>query len=470
MKTIKTLLISGILLVTAGAAYADHKLLVTDVLGAKEAEVQVGYEYSSLRPTIVGGGKYSKIDSAFVTTGAVGIGHGLQFDLSLREDMHNQDLESSGVVNHNGTGRVSTGFSYRLDYFQSPKLALLTGIGLTFAGEGHNPVSGSGATAVSPFVAASYQVGSGYTPYAVYRANLRDRKWAGNSHEVALGVENELSKTVTVGAKAAVVFGTGSPESSTTEDGSFEINSHLRVANNLYLLSSVAALQQSRRTIGDIKQQSISGIKTGVALYYYFGGTPPAVKVQMPAPEPVVATAAQALAPKPVSKVTEQALAPKPMAVTVASAPVTVVAAPASSPAVTTYFAPVAVVAKSTPVKSGRDYCGTPAPIIIEFGGSNTSVKTHNHEHLDRLGRFLKENPTAKGRVEGYTAHGTAAGMVKLSQARAESVQNYIVTTFGIDGSRLSAIGYGQAHPIASNKTAAGRRKNFRVIAVFTCE
>jgi outer membrane protein OmpA-like peptidoglycan-associated protein len=472
MKTIETLLIGGILLATASTACADHKLLITDVVGAKGAEVQTGYEYSSLRPTIVGGRKYSKIDSAFVTTGAVGIGHGFQLDLSLRQELHNQDLEPSGVADHSGAGRVSTGFRYRFNCSQNPQLALLTGIGFTFAGEGHNPVTGDGSTDVSPFVAASYQMGSGYTPYALYRANLREKKWAGNSHEVALGVDKELSKTVTLGIKGAVAFGTGSPESSTTEDASFELNSYLRVAKNFYLIPSVAALQQSRRTIGDIRQQSVAGIKTGLALYYYFGGTPAAVKNIAPAPEPVVAVVAVVPAPKLVARVTELAVAPKPKVVAVSPAAVVVkiVAASASSPAVITEFAPVAVVATSTSAKSGRDYCANPATVVIEFGGSKTSVKAEYYKQLDKLGRFLKENRSAKGKIEGYSAHGTAAGMMKLSQARAESVRDYIVTTFGIDCSRLSAIGYGQAHPIASNKTAAGRRKNFRMIAVITCE
>lgn len=51
----------------------------------------------------------------------------------------------------------------------------------------------------------------------------------------------------------------------------------------------------------------------------------------------------------------------------------------------------------------------------------------------------------------------------KLSQRRAEGVKNYMVKTFGIDASRLSAKGYGMTRPIESNKTAAWRQKNRRV-------
>ena len=234
-----------------------------------------------------------------------------------------------------------------------------------------------------------------------------------------------------------------------------------------YVKDDIAIRGEVRHILYRYDANSVTNLEYSLGVTFQFSRVIPTVTAVEPivapvlTPEPVKILASTV--PEPI--IVEAAPLPVP-----APAPVTVVAAPASSLAVTTYFAPVAVVAKSTPVKSGRDYCGTPAPIIIEFGGSKTAVKTHDHKQLDRLGRFLKENPTAKGRIEGYTAHGTAAGMVKLSQARAESVQNYIVITFGIDGSRLSAIGYGQAHPIASNKTAAGRRKNYRVIAVFTCE
>jgi OOP family OmpA-OmpF porin len=66
--------------------------------------------------------------------------------------------------------------------------------------------------------------------------------------------------------------------------------------------------------------------------------------------------------------------------------------------------------------------------------------------------------------VQGHTdAVGSAPFNLKLSQARAESVREYLVT-HGVPAEELSAKGYGKTQPIADNKTAAGRAQNRRVV------
>ena len=49
-----------------------------------------------------------------------------------------------------------------------------------------------------------------------------------------------------------------------------------------------------------------------------------------------------------------------------------------------------------------------------------------------------------------------------LSQRRADSVKKYLAGK-GIAADRLTAVGYGEAQPIADNKTKAGRQENRRV-------
>lgn len=131
----------------------------------------------------------------------------------------------------------------------------------------------------------------------------------------------------------------------------------------------------------------------------------------------------------------------------------------------------VAVDAKGCTLEAAKKYCDKPSVIAITFDTNKAVVKAEYYDELDKLGNFLKEFPTSKGTISGYTdAVGNKAANIKLSQKRAESVRTYIINKFGIDGNRITAKGFGPAKPIASNKTASGKAKNRRIEAVFSCE
>jgi OOP family OmpA-OmpF porin len=130
-----------------------------------------------------------------------------------------------------------------------------------------------------------------------------------------------------------------------------------------------------------------------------------------------------------------------------------------------------AVDAHGCAIEAAARFCDKPAVIAISFDTNKTDVKAKYYEELDKLGNFLKEYPDSKGTIEGHTdSDGSKQLNQKLSQARAENVRSYIIKKFGIEGSRVSAIGYGSAKPVASNKTAVGKAKNRRTEAVFTCQ
>jgi OOP family OmpA-OmpF porin len=59
---------------------------------------------------------------------------------------------------------------------------------------------------------------------------------------------------------------------------------------------------------------------------------------------------------------------------------------------------------------------------------------------------------------------------MELSQQRADSVRNYIISNFGIASERISAKGFGPNKPVASNATNEGKQKNRRIEANFPCE
>jgi outer membrane protein OmpA-like peptidoglycan-associated protein len=88
--------------------------------------------------------------------------------------------------------------------------------------------------------------------------------------------------------------------------------------------------------------------------------------------------------------------------------------------------------------------------------------------NLATLVTFLKEHPERHATIEGYTdSTGSPAYNHTLSQRRAEAVQNFLIQN-GVDASRITAYGYGEASPVAPNTTEAGRQQNRRVEVVIT--
>lgn len=99
----------------------------------------------------------------------------------------------------------------------------------------------------------------------------------------------------------------------------------------------------------------------------------------------------------------------------------------------------------------------------VEFALNSAQLLPVSQTTLNAAVQTLKDNPGIDAEVAGYTdSTGKAAYNVTLSQRRAEAVRKYLID-HGIDASRLTAKGYGQADPIASNQTAAGRAQNRRV-------
>ncbi|WP_267740038.1 OmpA family protein, partial [Myroides injenensis] len=99
----------------------------------------------------------------------------------------------------------------------------------------------------------------------------------------------------------------------------------------------------------------------------------------------------------------------------------------------------------------------------ILFNTGKYTFKDSSYPVLDNIVKVMKEYPTAKFHIAGYTdSTGTDKINVPLSDNRANAVKVYLIEK-GIDASRLTSKGYGSADPIASNKTVKGREANRRV-------
>lgn len=106
----------------------------------------------------------------------------------------------------------------------------------------------------------------------------------------------------------------------------------------------------------------------------------------------------------------------------------------------------------------------------IQFETGKDVIKKTSFTILDQIAKSLIANPTYLIEVQGHTDNvGKVEMNQQLSEKRAYSVRNYLISK-GVDEKRITAKGYGDARPVASNKTTQGKAKNRRVEFVVTFE
>ena len=82
---------------------------------------------------------------------------------------------------------------------------------------------------------------------------------------------------------------------------------------------------------------------------------------------------------------------------------------------------------------------------------------------IDRLVEYMESNPKRELLIEGHTdSRGSEAYNRQLAADRAAAVAEALVQR-GIARSRLRTVGLGEAYPVASNESSAGRQENRRV-------
>ncbi len=116
---------------------------------------------------------------------------------------------------------------------------------------------------------------------------------------------------------------------------------------------------------------------------------------------------------------------------------------------------------------SNDPYCSKSYKLNILFDYNRADIKDGYYYDLDQVAEVLRMKPAYKLVVEGHTDNiGSDRYNKVLSQKRAKSLKDYLIDA-GIKASRISAIGYGESSPIASNSTEEGRSQNRRVMAKF---
>lgn len=107
----------------------------------------------------------------------------------------------------------------------------------------------------------------------------------------------------------------------------------------------------------------------------------------------------------------------------------------------------------------------------ILFPSGEVEITPEGLEILERVGKILKNTRNKIIRVEGHTDNVAIHSNLQkkfptnweLSTARATHVVRFLHEKIGIEAVHLQAIGMSEYHPVASNKTAAGRSRNRRI-------
>ncbi|HEY1039764.1 MAG TPA: OmpA family protein [Bacteroidia bacterium] len=98
----------------------------------------------------------------------------------------------------------------------------------------------------------------------------------------------------------------------------------------------------------------------------------------------------------------------------------------------------------------------------IFFDVAKATLRPESTNELERLVKLLNDVPTLKIEIGSHTdSDGSDDSNNKLSQARSESVVNYLISK-GIAKERLQSKGYGETKPIAPNDTKENKQQNRR--------
>ena len=104
--------------------------------------------------------------------------------------------------------------------------------------------------------------------------------------------------------------------------------------------------------------------------------------------------------------------------------------------------------------------------LLVQFDFDKSEIKPEFYSRIAEFAQFMTTYTNTNVVIEGHTdSVGADAYNQGLSERRAQAVMNRLITTHGIAASRLTARGFGESMPRASNDTTANRALNRRIMA-----
>jgi outer membrane protein OmpA-like peptidoglycan-associated protein len=112
--------------------------------------------------------------------------------------------------------------------------------------------------------------------------------------------------------------------------------------------------------------------------------------------------------------------------------------------------------------RQGDDLVISLAGITFQVGKS--AIEPSSFALVAKVQEAIKLFPNASLIIEGHTdSDGSDSANLILSQDRADAVKQYLVSNMGLNGEKISSIGYGESRPVASNQNAEGKARNRRI-------
>ena len=97
------------------------------------------------------------------------------------------------------------------------------------------------------------------------------------------------------------------------------------------------------------------------------------------------------------------------------------------------------------------------------FSSGSSTLEPGAYDRLRSLGRTLNNYPKSDVIIKGHTdSMGSDNFNQTLSEKRADQVRTFLISEM-VSPARITAIGYGEGLPIATNSTESGRSQNRRV-------
>lgn len=109
--------------------------------------------------------------------------------------------------------------------------------------------------------------------------------------------------------------------------------------------------------------------------------------------------------------------------------------------------------------------------LLVLFANDSAVIEAPDSQDFVEFANFLKRFGNTAAVIEGHTSSvGSAAYNMTLSQQRAEAVKQLLVEQYGVDATRISAVGYGETRLKNPANTAAAHRENRRIESLVTAK